>query len=204
MREIISPAKSISGVITVPGDKSVSHRYGMLTAIAEGGSKIANYSTGADCQSTLGCMEALGAKIERRDGLVIVQGGALKEPEGALDAGNSGSTIRMLSGILAAQPFTSRIGGDESLSGRPMRRIMQPLAQMGAAISAREDKFPPLEIQGNPKLQPLDYQLPVASAQVKTCVLFAGLYCHGTTIVRETVQSRDHTELALREFGADL
>src|SRR6202021_2687485 len=118
MRETVSPAKSISGVITVPGDKSVSHRYGMLTAIAEGESKIANYSTGADCQSTLGCMESLGAKIERRDGLVIVQGGALKEPEGALDAGNSGSTIRMLSGILAAQPFTSRIGGEEGASER--------------------------------------------------------------------------------------
>src|SRR5580704_5015553 len=177
MREIISPAKSISGVITVPGDKSVSHRYGMLTAIAEGESKIANYSTGADCQSTLGCMEALGAKIERRDGLVIVQGGALKEPQGELDAGNSGSTIRMLSGILAAQPFTSRIGGDESLSRRPMQRIMTPLAQMGASIEARDGKFPPLTIRGREHgrpLQAIDYTLPVPSAQVKSCVLLAG------------------------------
>src|SRR5580704_18076590 len=132
MREIIAPAKNISGVITVPGDKSISHRYGMLTAIAEGQSKIANYFTGADCQSTLQCMEALGAKVERRDGLVIVQGGALQEPKGELDAGNSGSTIRMLSGILAAQQFTSRIGGDESLSKRPMKRFIEPLAQMGA------------------------------------------------------------------------
>src|ERR1700735_4464032 len=134
MRETISPAKSVAGIIAVPGDKSVSHRYGMLTAIAEGESKIANYSTGADCQSTLGCMEALGAKIERRDGLVIVQGGALKAPAGELDAGNSGSTIRMLSGILAAQPFTSRIGGGEALSKRPMKRIIAPLGAMNGGV----------------------------------------------------------------------
>jgi 3-phosphoshikimate 1-carboxyvinyltransferase len=203
----IHPARSLSGSITLPGDKSISHRYGMLAAIAEGASRIQNFSTGADPHSTLGCMRALGVQIEEDGTHITIHGvglDGLRVPTADLDAGNSGSTIRMLSGILAAQPFTSRIGGDESLSGRPMRRIMQPLAQMGAAISAREDKFPPLEIQGNPKLQPLDYQLPVASAQVKTCVLFAGLYCHGTTIVRETVQSRDHTELALREFGADL
>src|ERR1700678_1725004 len=141
MRETISPAKSVSGLITVPGDKSVSHRYGMLTAIAEGESKIANYSTGADCQSTLGCMQALGAKIKRKDGLVIVQGGALSQPTAQLDAGNSGSTIRMLSGILAAQPFRTRIFGDESLSRRPMQRIRTPLAQMGARIRAHEGKF---------------------------------------------------------------
>src|SRR3984957_527906 len=203
MRETISPARSISGVITVPGDKSVSHRYGMLTAIAEGESKIANYSTGADCQSTLGGMEALGAKIERRDGLVIVQGGALKEPQGELDAGNSGSTIRMLSGILAAQSFTSRIGGDESLSKRPMKRIMQPLSEMGADIKATEGQFPPLTIRGR-ALHGIDYTLPMASAQVKSCVLLAGLFADGDTIVREPVRTRDHTEIALQEFGADI
>jgi 3-phosphoshikimate 1-carboxyvinyltransferase len=120
-----------------------------------------------------------------------------------LDAGNSGSTIRMLSGILAAQPFTTRIGGDESLSRRPMRRIMDPLGQMGASITAHDGRFPPLEIRGA-RLQPIDYTLPVPSAQVKTCVLFAGLYADGETIVREPVRSRDHTEIALREFGADL
>jgi 3-phosphoshikimate 1-carboxyvinyltransferase len=203
MRETISPAKNISGIITVPGDKSVSHRYGMLTAIAEGESKIANYSTGADCQSTLGCMEALGAKIERKDGLVIVQGGALKEPKSDLDAGNSGSTIRMLSGILAAQAFTSRIGGDESLSKRPMKRIMQPLAEMGAKIEAMEGQFPPLTIHGRP-LHGIDYTPPMASAQVKSCVLLAGLFAEGDTIVRESVRTRDHTEIALQEFGADI
>src|ERR1700729_3158674 len=175
MRETIAPAKSISGIITVPGDKSISHRYGMLAAIAEGESKISNYSTGADCQSTLACMRALGAGVETKDGVVLIQGrglDGLQQPAGALDAGNSGSTIRMLSGILAAQPFVTSIGGDESLSRRPMARIMEPLSQMGAAISARDGRFPPLEIQGAP-LHPIDYPLPVPSAQVKTCVLFA-------------------------------
>src|SRR5580698_9420196 len=114
MREIVSPAKAIHGIVTPPGDKSISHRYGMLAAIAEGVSTISNYSTGADCQSTLGAMRALGAKIEKLDGKVIVHGGVLRQPESDLDAGNSGSTIRMLSGILAAQKFDSRIGGDES------------------------------------------------------------------------------------------
>src|SRR5581483_2436908 len=127
----------------------------------------------------------------------------LRAPAHDLDAGNSGSTIRMLSGILAAQPFHSRIGGDESLSRRPMQRIMKPLAEMGAHIRAREDKFPPLEIEGG-KLRPITYQLPVASAQVKTCVLFAGLFAEGETSVIEPMRSRDHTEIALREFGADL
>src|SRR5262245_55114866 len=112
MREIVSPAKALGGIITLPGDKSISHRYGMLAASAEGTSTITNYSTGADCQSTLACMETLGAKISRNNGQVAIEGGALREPAGQLDAGNSGSTIRMLSGILAAQPFTSRIAGD--------------------------------------------------------------------------------------------
>jgi 3-phosphoshikimate 1-carboxyvinyltransferase len=127
----------------------------------------------------------------------------LREPAGMLDAGNSGSTIRMLSGILAAQRFVTRIGGDESLSARPMARIIGPLRQMGACIEARSDKFPPLTIRGA-KLQPIDYTLPVASAQVKSCVLLAGLFADGRTTVHEPVRTRDHTELALREFGADV
>ena len=217
MQETIAPARAIDGIIALPGDKSISHRYAMLAAIAEGETTIANYSTGADCQSTLACVEALGAKVERRkvgddggndgnnDGQIIIaiRGGALKEPSGALDAGNSGSTIRMLSGILAAQPFTSRIGGDESLSRRPMQRIMTPLEQMGASIEARDGKFPPLTIQGR-DLHGIDYTLPVPSAQVKSCVLLAGLFAEGDTIVREPVRTRDHTEIALREFGADI
>jgi 3-phosphoshikimate 1-carboxyvinyltransferase len=203
MIQLISPARAVDGIITVPGDKSISHRYGMLAAIAEGTTTIDNYSTGADCQSTLGAMAALGAKIERRDGRIVMEGGALREPSGDLDAGNSGSTIRMLSGILAAQPFTSRIGGDESLSRRPMQRVIGPLTQMGASIEARDEKFPPLTIHGR-ELHGIDYTLPVARAQVKSCVLLAGIFAKGDTIVREPVRTRDHTEIALQEFGADI
>ena len=203
MRETISPARALEGVITLPGDKSISHRYGMLASIASGRSTIANYSTGADCQSTLACMAALGAKIERQDGSVVIEGGALQQPAAMLDAGNSGSTIRMLSGILAAQEFTSRIGGDESLSRRPMGRVIAPLTEMGARIEARDGKFPPLTIHGRP-LHGIDYQLPMASAQVKSCVLLAGLFAQGDTIVREPVRTRDHTEIALKEFGAEI
>ena len=168
--------------------------------------RIRNYSTGADCQSTLGAVSALGAGVERRDGEIVIQGrglDGLQAPAADLDAGNSGSTIRMLSGILAAQQFSSRIFGDESLSRRPMERIMQPLGEMGARIAARDGRFPPLSITGTP-LKPIDYTLPVPSAQVKTCVLFAGLYADGATVVHEPIRSRDHTEIALREFGADI
>ena len=208
MNETVSPAKSIEGVITLPGDKSISHRYGMLGGIAQGVTTIHNYSTGADCQSTLGCMAALGARVERSDGKVIIHGGALREPAGQLDAGNSGSTIRMLSGILAAQPFNTRIGGDESLSVRPMDRIIRPLAEMGAHIEGRQipgrnGSFPPLTIHGR-HLHGIDYTLPMASAQVKSCVLLAGLFAEGDTVVREPVRTRDHTEIALAEFGAEI
>jgi len=190
----------VSGSLTLPGDKSISHRYAMIASIAEGESRIRNYSTGADCHSTL------GVPIEGNGTEVTIRGrglDGLREPAAPLDAGNSGSTIRMLSGILAAQPFTSRIGGDESLSRRPMARIIEPLSRMGVSISARDGRFPPLEIRGAP-LHSIDYALPVPSAQVKTCVLFAGLFAEGETVVREPVRSRDHTEIALREFGADL
>ncbi len=210
MTERVSPARGIHGVVNVPGDKSISHRYAMLASIAEGDSQIYNYSTGADCQSTLSCMQALGvaAEFSEQDGrrVLAVHG---RGPDGLqpathpLDAGNSGSTIRILSGILAAQPFTTVISGDESLAKRPMRRIMTPLAQMGARIEAAEGQFPPLTIQGS-ALRGIDYELPVASAQVKSCILLAGLYAEGETVVREPVTTRDHTELALRELGAEI
>ncbi len=206
MRKTIAPASSVSGEIGLPGDKSISHRYAMLAAIAAGETRIRNYSTGADCQSTLGCVRALGADISGSGTQLAIRGrglGGLCAPSTDLDAGNSGSTIRMLSGILAAQPFRSRIFGDESLSHRPMQRIIAPLAEMGARIHARDGKFPPLEIEGGP-LHPIDYALPVASAQVKTCVLFAGLFAEGRTSVTEPARSRDHTEIALREFGAEV
>jgi len=178
MQERISPAGRISGTLRLPGDKSISHRYALLAAIAEGTSRIRNYSDGADCQSTLGAVRALGAAVERSDGEIIIQGrglGGLQRPAADLDAGNSGSTIRMLSGILAAQKFSTRIYGDESLSRRPMERIMKPLGEMGAKITARDGRFPPLEITGG-ALRPIEYTLPVPSAQVKSCVLLAGLY----------------------------
>jgi 3-phosphoshikimate 1-carboxyvinyltransferase len=206
MDKRISPASAVRGAITLPGDKSISHRYAMLASIAEGDSRILNYSTGADCRSTLNCMRALGVEITGEDTEFVVHGkglDGLRAPAADLDAGNSGSTIRMLSGILAAQPFVTRIFGDESLSRRPMQRIMKPLAQMGAEIHAHEDKFPPLEIRGS-RLHPIDYTLPVPSAQVKTCVLFAGLFAEGETSVMEPIRSRDHSEIALREFGAEL
>ncbi|MGA2597304.1 MAG: 3-phosphoshikimate 1-carboxyvinyltransferase [Bryobacteraceae bacterium] len=206
MEEQISPARSVSGAVQPPGDKSISHRYAMLAAIAAGDSKIVNYSTGADCQSTLGCVRALGIAVDITPGEVVIHGrGAkgLSVPTSELDAGNSGSTIRMLSGILAAQSFDSGIGGDESLSRRPMDRIMKPLAQMGACFEARDGRYPPLTIHGR-TLHPIDYTLPMASAQVKTCVLFGGMFAAGTTTVHESVRTRDHSELALREFGADI
>lgn len=206
MQQRISPASSISGSIVLPGDKSISHRYAMIAAISEGDTRIANYSTGADCHSTLGCVQALGIEVEGSGTEFVIHGkglDGLRAPRTDLDAGNSGSTIRMLSGILAAQSFRTRIFGDESLSRRPMQRIIQPLTAMGARIHARDGKFPPLEIEGS-KLHTIDYMLPVPSAQVKTCVLFAGLFADGMTTVTEPVRSRDHTELALREFGAQI
>src|SRR5436305_896104 len=206
MQKTISPATGISGSITLPGDKSISHRYALIGAIADGATRIHNYSSGADCHSTLGCVRALGIDVEEDGTEVVIHGrglDGLRAPAADLDAGNSGSTIRMISGILAAQPFRSRIFGDASLSRRPMQRVMKPLAEMGARIAAREDKFPPLEIEGG-KLRSIDYPLPVPSAQVKTCVLLAGLFADGATSVTEPVRSRDHTEIALREFGAGL
>jgi 3-phosphoshikimate 1-carboxyvinyltransferase len=206
MLRTIQPSGPLTGALILPGDKSISHRYAILASIAEGTSVIRNYSTGADCHSTLGAVKALGVAVELEGTTVTVRGKGLdgwSSPVGDIDAGNSGSLIRMMAGVLAAQPFTTRVTGDESLSGRPMGRIIDPLTKMGATFEAREGKYPPLVIHGAP-LKAIDYTLPVASAQVKTCVLFAGLYADGETIVREPVRSRDHTELALREFGADI
>ncbi|MBI3694687.1 MAG: 3-phosphoshikimate 1-carboxyvinyltransferase [Acidobacteria bacterium] len=206
MDRVITPAGRLAGVVRLPGDKSISHRYALLAALAEGSSVITNFSSGADCRSTLGCLEALGVPIRAENSTVRVEGvglDGLKAPAASLDAGNSGSTIRMLAGILAAQPFTSRIAGDESLARRPMRRIIEPLARMGARIEARDGNFPPLRITGGP-LRAIDYELPVPSAQVKTAVLLAGLYADGATVVREAVRTRDHTEIALAELGAKI
>jgi 3-phosphoshikimate 1-carboxyvinyltransferase len=204
-KKIISPGGSLSGVVELPGDKSISHRYAMIAALAEGRSGIANYSTAADCRSTLGCLERLGieTKIGREREVQITGKGlaGLRASKRALDADNSGSTIRMLAGVLAGQTFTSTLTGDASLRRRPMRRVIEPLRKMGAEIHSRDGDVAPLEIRGG-DLRAIDYPLPVPSAQVKSAILLAGLYADGATTVREMVRTRDHTELALREFGA--
>jgi 3-phosphoshikimate 1-carboxyvinyltransferase len=202
---VIRPAKGLAGSMSPPGDKSISHRYAMLGAIADGMTKLGNFSTGADCASTLNCLKTLGVKSERIGNSVAIygKGPKLKSPSDSLDCGNSGSTIRMLSGILAGQQFTSELIGDKSLSRRPMARIVKPLEMMGAKITSADGNRPPLQITGG-KLKGIDYELPVASAQVKTSLLFAGFYARGTTRVKEPIQTRDHGEQALMAFGAHL
>ncbi len=176
----------------------------MLAALAEGTSELKNFSAAADCHSTLGCMSALGAEVKVEKDNVWVTGRGprgLKSSWRALDAGNSGTTIRLLTGILAGQEFSTKISGDASLQKRPMKRVVGPLREMGAEIRAKDDNFAPLEIKGG-RLLAMDYQMPMASAQVKSAVLLAGLYADGVTSVTEPARTRDHTELALEEFGA--
>jgi 3-phosphoshikimate 1-carboxyvinyltransferase len=202
----IRPARNLLGALRLPGDKSISHRYAILSALAAGESRLENFSTGADCASTLACLSALGATVTRTaEGVVNIlgRGPVLAAPQGALDCGNSGSTMRMLAGVLAAQPFPSQLIGDDSLSRRPMARVIEPLGKMGASIAASDGARPPLRISGA-GLRGIDYALPVPSAQVKTAVLFAGLLAHGETSVSEPVRTRDHGELALEAFGARL
>ena len=210
MTKTIRPARGLSGAVLMPGDKSISHRCALLAALAEGVSEIRGFSPAADCASTLACLEALGVRVERpaagTQGSWREHGGGLgglRAPAAALDAGNSGSTMRMLSGILAAQSFRSRLVGDESLSRRPMRRVIEPLERMGARVTAADGGRPPLEIEGGP-LRAIRYELPVASAQVKTAVLLAGLYAQGETEVVEPLRTRDHTEIALEHLGAEI
>lgn len=205
---VVQPARNIDGTIRLPGDKSISHRYAMLAALAGGKTLLENFSTGADCASTLACLQALGCAVERKQNSAI----EIEAPENGLrtsgqplDCGNSGSTMRMLSGILAGQSFSSEMVGDESLSRRPMARIIAPLSKMGAEITAAQKDRPPLRITGAGKnLKAIDYKLPVASAQVKSAILFAGLLALGETSVEEPVRTRDHGELALRAFGAEV
>lgn len=176
----------------------------MLAALAEGSSEITHFSAAADCRSTLDCLARLGAKVETRDNRVRITGAGLaglRKSRRALDAGNSGTTMRLLTGILSGQEFRSTIDGDASLRRRPMRRVIDPLTRMGARITAREGGYAPLKIEGA-RLSPIEYTLPVPSAQVKSAVLLAGLFADGVTSVVEPVRTRDHTELALAEFGA--
>ena len=201
----IAPSARAAGRVTLPGDKSISHRYAMLAAMADGTSVIHGYSRGADCAATLECIRALGADVRRHgDDVVIIGRGTrgLRQPAAPLDAVNSGTTMRLMSGILAAQPFTSRFTGDASLQRRPMRRIIDPLQQMGATIESA-DGFPPLTIRGA-ALESITFRPEAASAQIKSCVLLAGIYAGGTTIVEEPVATRDHTERALQSFGVQV
>jgi 3-phosphoshikimate 1-carboxyvinyltransferase len=200
----IHPARNLLGTLRLPGDKSISHRYAMLGAMAEGASRFQNFSTGADCASSLNCMGQLGAKVNRSGDTVEIEGcaGRLTPPGALLDCGNSGSTMRMLSGLLAAQPGAFTLAGDASLNRRPMERVRKPLLEMGAVINLL-DGHAPVQIQGA-KLRGIEYRTPVPSAQVKTALLFAGLQAEGTTTVNEAVRTRDHGELALRAFGAEI
>ena len=202
----ILPAREISGAISIPGDKSISHRLAILAALAEGPSEIAHYSSAADCARTLECLRRMGVVIERQQDLVRIGGvglSGLRRSRRKLDAGNSGTTMRMLAGVLAGQNFDSTLTGDESLRRRPMRRVIVPLEQMGAKIAARERQFAPLEISGA-VLKPIEYTLPKPSAQVKSAILLAGMFAAGETALVEPVRTRDHTEIALAEFGASI
>src|SRR5262249_53028347 len=173
---VVRPARNVQGMVRLPGDKSISHRYAMLAGLARGETILQNFSTGADCASTLGCMEKLGCKVTRTENTVAIEGvGAeLRAPDAPLDCGNSGSTIRMLAGILGGQNFSCEMHGDESLSRRPMGRVIKPLSLMGAKFSSAEGERPPLRVTGaNRSLRAIDYKTPVASAQVKSSILFA-------------------------------
>ena len=204
---VIQKHGPLRGELAVPGDKSISHRSVMFGALSEGITEAENFLTGADCLSTISCFRQMGISVEQNGTSVVVHGKGLHgliRPSGIIDAGNSGTTVRLLSGILAGQPFDSTITGDASIQKRPMKRVMTPLSQMGASItSVHENGCAPLQIKGSP-LHGIHYLSPVASAQVKSCVLLAGLYADAPTSVTEPAISRNHSELMLRYFGADI
>ena len=197
----LQPASKITGELRLPGDKSISHRAALIAALADGRSEISNFSTAADCASTLSCLRELGISIEHKENKVVFAGSQeLSAPRGPLDCGNSGSTLRILAGVLAGHDWTAELIGDASLSSRPMRRIIEPLEMMGARIESTDGKAP-LKIHGSNRLNPITYKLPVASAQVKSAILFAGLNATGRTSVIETSPTRDHTERLFNGFG---
>lgn len=203
----ITKQTGLRGVVHVPGDKSISHRAVMFGALAKGTTSVTHFLEGADCLSTISCFQKMGIEIEKQDDKVLIHGKGLRglnSPREILDAGNSGTTTRLIAGILAGQKFISELDGDASLRSRPMKRIMDPLNAMGADIRCRgENNCLPLRIVGHP-LTAIHYTSPVASAQVKSCVLLAGMYADGVTSVTEPFLSRNHTEIMLRSFGADI
>jgi len=208
MRLVTEPAASpLRGELTPPGDKSISHRALIFACLAEGQSRITGLLDSADVKATANACRQLGMGMREEGSLLVLDGvgaAGLSRPDAPLDMGNSGTAMRLLAGVLAAQPFESELFGDSSLNGRPMKRIVAPLTMMGASIETAEGGTPPLKIAGNPELQGIDYQSPVASAQVKSCLLLAGLYAIGHTTVSEPLQSRDHTEKMLPAFGVEL
>lgn len=203
----ITKIKGISGEISVPGDKSISHRGVMFGAISDGTTELTGFLDGADCRSTISCFRKMGIEITQVHDYVMIHGKGLHgltAPTEVLDVGNSGTTTRLMSGILAGSNFSSIVNGDASIQTRPMKRIMTPLSMMGADISSmKENDCAPLQINGG-NLHPIHYDSPVASAQVKSAILLAGLYCDGVTSVTEPVLSRNHTELMLTGFGAQI
>jgi 3-phosphoshikimate 1-carboxyvinyltransferase len=200
----IRPARRIAGRVRLPGDKSISHRAAIVAALANGNSSISNFATGADCASTLSCLRALGVSIRQTDTVLSIEGvgpNGLRPTTGTLDCGNSGSTMRMLAGVIAGQNFEATLIGDKSLSARPMNRVIEPLELMGTKVESNDGR-PPLTISGTPSLKSIRYELPVASAQVKSCILFAALNASGQTRITERLgASRDHTERMLEWFG---
>ena len=207
MRFAVSPGPVQSATVAVPGDKSISHRALMLGSIAEGATRITGFLNGEDCLSTLAAMRSMAVKIEHVGATSVIVNGVgmrgLRPPNSALDMGNSGTAMRLMAGLLAGQAFDTRLVGDASLTGRPMGRVIKPLEQMGAHIDS-SDECPPLSIHGTPDLRGIDYELPVASAQVKSAVLLAGLFAEGQTSVTEPAVTRDHTERMLMSMGADV
>ena len=201
---IVNSGKALKGEISIPGDKSISHRSIMCAALAEGDSVIQGFLKGEDCIATLNAFAEMGVSINQQENKIVVHGvglQGLKKPNSDIYLGNSGTSMRLMSGLLCGQGFPSILKGDASLTSRPMERIVTPLTDMGANISSSKGGCPPLEINPSEKLKAFTYELPIASAQVKSCLMFAGLYAQGPVVIKEKIQTRDHTELMFKKFG---
>jgi len=204
---LVKPGKALKGEILMPGDKSISHRSIMCAALAEGDSTVRGFLKGEDCLATIDAFSEMGVNIDQHDNEIVVHGvglKGLKKPNSDIYLGNSGTSMRLMSGLLCGQSFSSTLIGDASLSSRPMERIVTPLKMMGANISSSKEGCPPLEINPSKNLKTFSYELPIASAQVKSCLMFAGLYTDGPVVIKEKIQTRDHTELMFKKFGVDI
>ncbi len=207
MNLTVKPGQALKGKVVIPGDKSISHRSIMCAALAEGNSVIRGFLKGDDCLATLNALSKMGVKVDHHDDEIVVHGvglRGLKKPDSDIYLGNSGTSIRLMSGLLCGQSFSSTLKGDASLSSRPMERIVTPLTAMGANISSSKGGNPPLEINPSERLKAFSYELPIASAQVKSCLMFAGLYADGAVVIKEKIQTRDHTELMFKKFGINV